>query len=32
MNMSTFDLTEGLYLYTLRAGNVTVTRRMSVER
>jgi len=32
VNMSTFDLTEGLYLYTLRAGDVTVTRRMSVER
>ena len=26
------DLTEGLYLYTLRAGDVTVTKRMSVER
>lgn len=32
VNMSTFDLTEGLYLYTLRAGDATVTRRMSVER
>lgn len=30
--VNTQDLTEGLYLYTLRAGDVTVTKRMSVER
>ncbi|MBK8227582.1 MAG: T9SS type A sorting domain-containing protein [Flavobacteriales bacterium] len=30
--LSTQDLTEGLYLYTLRAGDVTLTKRLSVER
>lgn len=30
--LSTVDLNEGLYLYTLRAGEVSLTKRMSVER
>lgn len=32
VQMGTQDLAEGLYLYTLNADGVTVTRRMSVER